>query len=344
MAHNLFGERFLSRDVPAWHNLGTVVTEDITAEDAVTQARLDYGISKVPALAMVGPNEFVAVPETFHLMRQPTDDDPQWVPFGTVGADYDVLQNSQIAQIVDILVAGAGWRLETVGALGKGETIFFAVDAGDAEIAGEPIKQYFLMTDKRDGGSALQLVATPVRVVCQNTLSLALRGQNTSVKLRHQLGLFAETAWRVETIKQAKESGRSVVDALSDLAKIEVSVEQFDELLDQLLPRVAPSKSVELAGSANEQLALRAKRAQYHHQRKTEVRAEAKETMRLGFERLNDQFPQIAGTGWAAFNAVTEFTDHAARARTDEVRDRSTLFGDGLQLRTKAYELIRSVK
>ena len=132
MAHNLFGSRFLGRQEPAWHKLGEVFTDPISVSDAVLQAGLGY---EVHLENLYVGDDYTPIPSHKAIVRQPTDDDPQRQVFGLASNSYKIIQNTELGKILDPLAKT--WPVETVGALGKGETMFLSLDAGEHTIKTE---------------------------------------------------------------------------------------------------------------------------------------------------------------------------------------------------------------
>lgn len=340
MAHNIMGEKsFVSNNgVPAWHHLGTVLNDDtLTATAALPIADMAWGINKVPVTAKLG-NTRIEIPNTFALIRNPTQEDDNHVVFGTVSEGYQFLQNDQVANIVDSMLANSRWRLETIGALGNGDTIFFTVKAASATIAKEDVDLYFVITDNRNGKAAMNIMATPVRVVCQNTLSIAMRGKNR-ISIQHSGDINAEMQWRVDAVKRAEQQGQGIITAMQGLAKIKITEKKLDKIMAALFKLPSAPASLDLIGSGIETLEAKAETAKYQYENTLKGVDKAKVQILANYERLNDQYPTIAGTGWALYNGVTEYSTHQA-GKSNLVRAREDVFGKGLELRTRAVELI----
>lgn len=339
MAPNISGDRFISYKIPAWHMLGKVFDTKITATEGLVLADAVYNINKVPVLAQIGNNEYVEIDGQYSLIREPMHDMPCHEHFGFVGNDYEYLQNTEIAMVCDQLISTGNWTLETIGVLGKGETIFVVMSAGDTEIAGENVKKHFMYTSTRDGKGADILNASYTRTVCSNTLSLALRNSLGQVKMRHGRNMLLEASWRMEVVRQATAAGHSMEVALKGLAALQINEEMFNDVLARLFPAPKMPATLDLAVSGVQQLTEKAERAKYHHEWRIEQVKKAQATVAENFTRLNDEYPSIAGTAWSAYNAVTEWVDHQS-GKNAEVRKRESLFGKGQQVRDMAYTML----
>ena len=314
MTANLFGDRFVGVRQPAWHGLGRVFELPIPAEQAIVEAGMDFKIVKRPLFARVGDTQIKT--EKIGIFREPTADDNQYRFFGIASPEYAVLQNAEIAEILSSLTKH--WPVETAGALGQGETMFMSLDAGSAEIHGESVKQYFLVTDKRDGGTTLKIAFTPVRVVCQNTLVSGLRRSIVSAALMHNPGLDKVLTARVGLLEKMQEAMTSTMATFEQLASAAITDDDARAIFADAYPEPKRAAKMDLlddynAKSGPEQLGElydEATRAQasftYYANRAQAFRDGAMAT----YGRLNDEHNSIARTPWAAYNAVVEFADY----------------------------------
>jgi phage/plasmid-like protein (TIGR03299 family) len=167
-------------DDPPWHGLGTQLSEPATAEQAIKAANLDSEVLKIPLYATDG-NKSCRIPDKYATIpadRWGQDDCPI---FGTVGEYYTILQNRDAFSFFDPIVGNQAAIYHTAGALGKGERIWILAKLpSDIRIAGEDIaSKFLLLSNSHDGQGSVQIKFTPVRVVCQNTLTQALRNGQT---------------------------------------------------------------------------------------------------------------------------------------------------------------------
>lgn len=312
--HNLFGDRFFGRTGPGWHEIGFTDPRITKCETAVRKAGLDYNIFLAQMKADVG-SHLVTVGNKMVILREPTSDDPEYASFGFASPDYKILQNMEIAKAMDTLTDI--WPCETVGALGKGETIFITLDAGEREVRGELIRQYFLVTDTRDGGTSMKIAFTPVRVVCQNTLVTGLKSALISLSMEHTGNLATSFPARVNLVKKLETSRDRTMEAFEMLAKCSLKKGDMEFILNAAYP--LPKKPAKAAilddftdeadiaeigalyGEASEAVAL----WQYYCDRAMTLRGAATEL----FKKFNDEFPKTANTTWAAYNAIVESAD-----------------------------------
>ena len=223
----LFSDRYYdSERKPAFQLLGKTFTQKLTASEAVQEAKLDYEVHTHPLYARLG-EELVDTP-AFGIFRDPTPDSPEYVYFGKVTKRYDVLQNTEIAELIDPI--SEKWPVNTAGSLNLGKRLFIALDAGDMTIKNDPIHQYFMVTDWKGGGCSLKIMVTPVRLWCGNQLSMALRKSIVTINLSHGRKPREKFIAIKNAIQDMQESSDSTFKALEFLTKKKMNLEMLRNL------------------------------------------------------------------------------------------------------------------
>ena len=197
MAHELETQNgvasFASFREPAWHGLGTVFTEEKNTAEMLAAANLNNWNVRLVDVEI--PNTLTSDKSYQYVVRTNPTDSSQTDVLGVVGERYHVLQNEDLFSFGDNILDGGG-RWETAGSIRGGRVVFGSL-ALERETVLDPngvadkVKTYLLINTSHDGSIAIQASITPVRVVCANTLNLALgskRGRNPikqSFKIRH---------------------------------------------------------------------------------------------------------------------------------------------------------------
>ena len=350
MAHEIYGKRFLGRRDMAWHGLGKVFPQELAIGvfEAVVAAGCDYTVHKVPLTANVGEIDGISAPmilgNKVALMREPTQDEPQWQFFGTCSEDYGLLQNIDIARVMETL--NEVWPIETVGALKQGRTLFLTFDAGAEDVAGEEIRKFFLVTDTKDGGTSAKIAFTPVRVVCQNTLTAGLKRAINSASIPHNINAIGELEFRVDLLKKLSEAQAATMDSFRAMAKTQVSANAVRLIFEAAYPYPSKPKKVMLLEELGEDVqnlpeydevieSLKevGSTYQYYIDRADLFR----EAVAENFAVLNDKHPENANTAWMAWQAVTEAEDWRRGPSTAGKIEASTLFGARAQAKRRAY-------
>jgi phage/plasmid-like protein (TIGR03299 family) len=336
MSDNIFGERFMSVRQPAWHGLGTVIQKAVKPSLAVKKFHLDYEVGTYPMVAIVGKKQVKT--DKVAIMRSPTAEDKQWRLFGTAGGKYEIVQNKDLANIMDTI--HEVWGLETMGAIDLGKTIFMTFKTGDQDIEGDQIKGYFLVTDTKDGGTSVKCAYTPVRVVCSNTLRSGLKQATIAINIQHITGAKDQLAARVNLIAKAQKAIDETTMVFRQLANAKVTTKQAELMFDQVYPLPKTPEDMALVDYSQEDLgALLFKGVQdsmyaynFYTKQAQDLRAGASEL----YEKLNDEYPNLAGSAWHVWNAIVESADFRDGGRSPEI---SSLFGARAREKATAFKL-----
>ena len=342
MAHNInFNEQtgrhsFFSVQQKAWHNLGQIVEQYPTSEEAIIHAGLDYEVVKSPLFTKgsgiietaggieIGSSELEA-PNYFANIR--TDNN---AVLGVVGKDYHIVQNREAFNFFDAIVGGGeGILYETAGALGQGERIFITAKLPDYIRVGngdDVTEKYIFLTTSHDGSGSITAAFTPIRIVCQNTLNASLRSMTNVVRIKHTSGA-----------KQRIENAHKIMGLANTLSNQLEGI--FNEWANVRVTDREVRKLIQLALCPNkETLDLLKKGAE------DEVSTVFKNTVDNAFEyaMISDtqQMDTTKGTLFGAYNAVTGYYQNVRNYNNDEAKLQSIVMGGTAQQRTqKAFEL-----
>jgi phage/plasmid-like protein (TIGR03299 family) len=290
MAHEI--ESFASLREPAWHGLGEVFQDEVTTLEMLEKAKLHNWNVRLEDMPI--PSHLTSDKEYQYVVRTNPFDNTQTDVLGVVGERYHVLQNEDLFSFGDNILDGGG-RWETAGSL-KGGRVVFGSMAPEREIVLDPtgvadkVKTYLLINTSHDGSIAIQASVTPVRVVCANTLNLALNrtrkkdGVKQSFKIRH-----TQTAnGKVQIARQALGLANAYMDEFDKMAQSmiqkEISAQQFNDIILAAYPKPE------------------------------ETSKKAFTTWTKKVDQINDIYTgefngMIAGNAWGALNALTERID-----------------------------------
>ncbi len=295
-----------------WHNLGTELDNPASAREAIEAAGLDYTVVKKPLIEVMELNNPLDISERWVTVRTDTGD-----VLGVVGDTYEPIQNRDAFTFFDHLVRAGEATYETAGLIGRGERVWvLARLPGYIKVHGKDlVAKYFLLTNSHDGSSLVRAKLTPVRVVCNNTLTAALQGAG-EVHIQF-------------TLKPAEGKKQ----ALSLLGLSNSLYDQLDTTLNQM----------SLTKISDEQLLNYVKalvpdnEADEENAKNQGIRGAVLELYESG------QGANLSrGTLWGAFNCVTEYTDHEMEGNP-ATRLESIWFGRGEQLKIKAFRLAESM-
>ncbi|MDP2663459.1 MAG: DUF932 domain-containing protein [Dehalococcoidia bacterium] len=220
---------FSVREVP-WHGLGTIVQDAPDSERALILAGLAWGVEKRP-LYVQHDNQPILVPGYVANVRA-TDGRT----LGIVGGRYTVLQNREAFQFMDGLL-GDGARYETAGALQEGKRVWMLARLPEVyRAADDDTTAYVLVSNSHDGSGAVRAAIVPVRVVCQNTLNLALARAKRSWTCRHVGSVQDKLTEAQRTLGLARDYMKELTNAADVLAAMKVSRSDWDQMVKELIP------------------------------------------------------------------------------------------------------------
>lgn len=320
MAHNLATTNgksaFAYCGEAPWHGLGRQLDAPATAQEAITAAGLDYEVQMTPIATYDGL--------TVEGRRAVVRYDRQEV-LGVVSDRYVPVQNRQAFGFLDAVVADGGLRYHTAGALGKGEKVFLLAKLPHSirvKNSDDLVDKYLLLSNAHDGSAALRVFFTPIRVVCQNTLSTAERqGRGQGVSVLHKGNLEGKIREAQEVLGLARRFFDDAAAVIDRLAGHSPTSTQLAAYFQELYPDPQEGKD---------------------NARALKTRSDLQ---RLFEEGVGHDQPGVKGTTWAAYNAVTEYVDHVRMARGRDDRDRasrrldSIWFGGGAKVKARAWDL-----
>lgn len=293
-----------------WHNLGTKLDNAATSQEAIDAAKLGWNVKKHPIHTTV-QGEFITVPDKFAVVREDTK-----AVLGVVGDVYKPLQNRDAFKFFDAIVGEKAAMYHTAGALGIGERVWILAKLpGYIRTTGEDITEKFLLlSNSHDGTGAVTVMFTPIRVVCQNTLNIALSENANKAKLRHTMTL----GYRIEEVRKTLGILNNRFTMFEDLSrKMAATPVNFREYVKTagILPKEDDKDMSSRASNIMDELS------------------------RLFEYGKGNNLPGVKGSVWAGFNAVTEYVDHRRSTKGDESENRakSLLFGSGANMKQSAW-------
>jgi phage/plasmid-like protein (TIGR03299 family) len=215
---------FYVREKP-WHGLGVRVEETLTSADALRVAGLDWTIESRSVLSEDG--------EIIPGYKANTRSSDRKV-MGIVSDRYAIVQNAEAFSFTDALI-GDQMRYETAGSLCGGKKIWLLGKMPDRYILGDRVEPYICFTNTHDGTGAVRVCMTPVRVVCNNTLNIALRDANRSWSARHIGDMSAKLEEARQTLELADIYLESLAEKADEMANSAFNEDEAKKVLDQVI-------------------------------------------------------------------------------------------------------------
>ena len=217
---------FSVREKP-WHGLGTIVKEAPTSADAIRLAGLDWSVVQEPIYT-----NFNRVVEGYRAYVRSSDRKV----LGVVSDRYKVVQNVDAFSFTDELL-GKGVRYETAGSLQEGKKVWLLARLPrEYIIAGERISPYLVFSNTHDGSGSVKVAITPVRVVCNNTLNLALGTAKRSFSMIHTGNIQDKIQEAKDTLFMAEEYMDCLGVEFEQLRRQKITDAQVKEYIELLLP------------------------------------------------------------------------------------------------------------
>jgi phage/plasmid-like protein (TIGR03299 family) len=335
MAHNLniINNRasFASKKEVPWHGLGKVV-DAMTSEEAIKLGGLDFEVEKrkiyyhdnkhisfddakkyntISRVKLKDSNiykqEFI-VPDKFITVRNDTN---QYL--GIVGAKYNIIQNYEAFDFMDSII-GKFASYETVGALGNGEIIFITAKVTEELVINKDlIDKYLLLTMSHDGTSSIQVMFTPIRVVCNNTLTAATRGNKTKVSIMHTKNAKTKLELSKKILGIVDQNTLAYQEAFGILGKKQVNDDTAYDIIETALGLVRDSKQTLSSKGEN----LLNKALTYYHE---------------GIGQEN-----IVGTAWGVYNGITGYFQNVKEYRTNDAKFKNTFNSGDATIRQDVF-------
>jgi phage/plasmid-like protein (TIGR03299 family) len=300
-----------------WHGLGNQLTQKQPIEIWQREAGMDWQIQDSPVhfkADSIGPLGTIhSFPEQKVLFRSDTK-----APLSVVSSRYQIVQPREVLEFYRDLSEVSGYELETAGVLKGGRKFWALARTGQSAVLkdNDQVSGYLLLATSCDGTLATTATPTTVRVVCNNTLTIALDGATRSIKVPHntrfdpqavkkQLGIavsqWDEFMYRMRNLAERKVQWHEAMGFFMNVL--------CDVQPNSAMPQVLPNER-----------ALRKVQSLYEGQGKGSTLASAN------------------GTAWGLLNAVTEYVDHERRARSTEYRMDSAWFGQGAVIKQRALD------
>ena len=263
-----------------WHGLGTEVSEAPTSADALRLAGLDWEVLQ-KNIQVCGGSKI----DNYKANIRSTDG----AVLGVVSDSYKIVQNADAFSFTDELIGG-DVRYETAGSLRGGKKIWLLAKMPERKIAGDAVEPYLCFSNTHDGTGAIRVCMTPIRVVCNNTLNLALNTAKRQWSARHT----GNIEQKMQEARMCLQLADAYMDGLGDyadkLANKTINDEELDKILNEMFP-------VEENDS----------------ERKKTMAKKAKDEFMVCYWRPD--IAQFLNTAWGVVNAMSDMVSHSEPLR-----------------------------
>jgi phage/plasmid-like protein (TIGR03299 family) len=308
---------FVSFAAPAWHGLGTVLNNALTTKEALNQGGLDYDVLKLPNIHCLPNGSELISEDSFFTVRT----DVNKVLGSRLGRDYEVMQNVEALNVVDEILQAGTATIETAGAIDEGRKVFICLKVAKDIIVGsnDTVKQYVLIANSHDGSLSITAMPTNVRVVCNNTLTAALRNSQDKIKIRHTANAQYRLNEAAKVLKLIANNTAANEDNYNTMMQTVISKEDMFNYFGNVFCTPAEIKDLQSGKRIKEVISSR----------KQNILTDV-----LSFAN-NGQGQHLAMKGndftlWCAYNAVTGYVTRKKYSSPSD-RANSMLFGSAAE-------------
>ena len=329
MAHE-FTSGVFCNGKPAWHKLGTVIDFTLPPREAFRMAKADWEVNAAP----IYTPDMQEIPGYRAITRNDN---------GTVLSvqkeSYSIVQNEQLIRIAEALHEEA--TMDAVVVLNEGRKVAFTAKVNNVEgevVKGDPVYQYLVGCTSHDGTVAFQVMFSPIRVVCQNTLSAAL-GQATSRRgrkfsIRHTANASLLISRLPELIDVRRQQFLGGMEELKAMAAKPCTSAQFRAYCQEVF-------ADQLNGMTNDK---RGDKSTARPKVLEDLAAWDSVANKFHGHGIGFDIPGVQGTMWGAYQAITEYFSHDAGRSKDaneaaRQRLESLYWGPAAATITKAHQL-----
>jgi hypothetical protein len=288
------------RNQPAWHSFANKVfnqDEAVTTQQMLDGAKLSNWNVELESVSDLLADNYTSVSENFLVTRDNPYTAGQKDVLSVVGSRYKTVQNEELFAFADNLHDGNSevyW--ESAGSLKKGRVVYGSLKIPrtmvlDPNGANDKTDLYLIVWTSHDGSVAVQSAITPVRVMCQNTLNLAMKRAKQSFKIRHTQTVDGKIAAAREALGLTFNYFDEFEKEAQELFKIEVTNAKFSEIINKIYVKPEKDAKGSLKKWENKVLLV----DELYHNSPTNA--------------------NIKGTAWGVVNALTERLDYYRTAR-----------------------------
>jgi len=268
----------------AWHGLGTIVQDAPSSADALKMAELDWEVRQEPVFVKVG-DDHVLVPNAMANIRSSDNS-----VLGIMTEKYQIVQNVEAFSFTDALL-DTNVVYESAGSLAKGKRVWMLARMPEVyKIAGDDVEPFLVFTNSFDGKGAIRVALTPVRVVCQNTLNMALATAKRQWSTKHMGNMQEKMLEAQRTLELATNYMQGLSEEAERLLMKKISVDNLDNFLNALFPMDDEASN-----------------------RKINNVIELRNSFRTAYD--SPDLANFTGTAWGVINAVADMVDHAVPQR-----------------------------
>lgn len=295
-----------------WHEIGYANDGYMTAKQVIEHANLGWEVEKFPMTVPYGDTT-LEVPNNFAMVRKDTHD-----ILGVVGNQYTPLQNTEAFEFFDNIVDAGEAIYDVAGSLYNGRKVFVVAKMPDYIQVGQDdrdvIEKYVVLHNTHDGTSPVVAMITPIRVVCNNTLTWALKDSRTrQIRIRHSRNVVSRVAEASMLLGITNKIYTQLDGIFNQMSSVQLNTEQMNEYFLASLGKDALEKVA------------------------TRTQGMVEDLFALVEEGAGVDYKGVRGSLWGSYNAVTEYVDHVKNYKEGTPKMDAILYGSGATIKENAF-------
>lgn len=300
-----------------WHRLGNAIPENASIEQVRRAAGMNWSILEAPVEYSIPTVEGFTGQTLWHNYkadnRKVLCRSDNHAMLSVVSSRYRPVQPGDVLEFFRDMVEAGGYHIESAGTMRGGARLFAVAKTHQAFAlaGGDEVQGRLLLSTGCDGSMATSVSEVTIRVVCRNTLMAALNDRRGYVSVRHDQVFDAQRVQ--EQLRSVSTHFDAFREAAQAMTRAQVSQRQAREFIARV---VMPDPAIPL----------------------DEHRGFARILALFDGEGMGADLPSSRGTVWGLLNAVTQYVDHEGRARSEDARQHSAMFGAGAQVKARAVE------
>lgn len=314
MAHAIENMMYNEDNGKPWHRLGVPVNGLATAHEALEKSGLDWEVEKLPLSAVAPNGEHVYVPRNYANTRLSDNK-----VLGVVGERYRPLQNKDAFEFFDPIVDRDEAIYETAGSLNGGKQIWLLaklpahIRIGNTD---DLIDKYVMLTNSHDGSKPVIGKVTPIRVVCSNTLSLAIKSGGDEFRIRHTKTMMNKLQEAHKVLGLVNKVYEEVDTVFNRMADVKMNTESINDYYNTVFNKGRDEQSVQMENTI----------------------MDVQRLIDMGAGVDDPSFRPLRGSAWHIYNTVTEYVDHYKEYSKKTDRSHALTFGTGATIKQRAYK------
>lgn len=340
-----------------WRAKGAVNVEDCkTSEEVMNKARLNFTVDKCPIVAkmpfdpencdnmldMLAKGEafthnkdmYMGCPSAFATYRTDVN-----VPLGLVKSKYEIVQNINAFKFFDDAIGKNKAIWQTAGAFGNGERIFVSAKLpSNIRVNNDVVDNYLVFSNSHDGTSGVNILFTPIRVICQNTLNAAIKTSEQFVRFRHTASVHNNIDTASDLLGIVDVKRLELEEMFNSLTKIKLTDKQVKEYIAKIHLTEGEFENVNMIDNVHGLDRLFARQFTIVEDSKISTRKLNIITQTFDYYQNGIGQKEIAGTAWGAYNAITGYYSNVANL-SDLKRMDSVLYGNANRVMIEGFNL-----